>query len=133
MGTLADHQLRSNRDRLIGVGPVLIGLHDEVFDCLSEIVVFEPFGLAEKECYEAASTWPAAIRLSPNTSAISGCWLNSRDGCNLQIRLVALPFRSRQRSVEIGDIGIGQLFDPCCEHVTDCIVIWRTYFPTGFL
>ncbi|MDA3031329.1 MAG: hypothetical protein O3B90_03270 [Actinomycetota bacterium] len=54
MGTLADHQLRSNRDRLIGVGPVLIGLHDEVFDCLSEIVVFEPFGLAEKECYEAS-------------------------------------------------------------------------------
>jgi hypothetical protein len=28
--------------------------------------------------------------------------------------------RSRQCSVEISDVGVCQLLDPCCEHVSDC-------------
>ncbi|MFT7394079.1 MAG: hypothetical protein ACI83Y_001755, partial [Candidatus Azotimanducaceae bacterium] len=31
-----------------------------------------------------------------------------------------LAFRSCQCSVEQVDVGVCQLLDPCCEHVSDC-------------
>ena len=45
---------------------------------------------------------------------------HSGDRCDVDIGLVTLALRSRQCSVEISDVGVCQLLDPCCEHASDC-------------
>jgi hypothetical protein len=45
---------------------------------------------------------------------------HSGDGCDVDIGLVALAFRSCQCSIKYIDVGVSQLLDPCCEHTPDC-------------
>ena len=54
---------------------------------------------------------------------------NSGDGCDVDIGLVTLAFRSRQCSVKHVDVGVCQLLDPYCEHVSDCTALNQTNLP----
>ena len=154
---------------------VLVGLHDEVFDRGSELVVLEPFGLGDEQgsevselvpgtrmllgcchcvdlagcdatvgehvsnvgvlveqsgaSFDAECVGPGAVqlllqvgldcRLGMFLEQLSGVD-HGGDGCDVDVGFVTLTFRRGQGRVELGDVGVCQLLDPCCEHTPDC-------------